>query len=88
MRIISSLPLTAPQWDIAATGYKEAVVNVLDESKSFILDISVKQVSIRRTLELSFGVFGLPTYKDKLVVASLGNSPPSVKLTDQSSQVY
>ena len=54
MKIISSLTLPAEPWDIAVTGDREAVVSVYDGSKLFILDVSDKQMSIRRTVELSF----------------------------------
>ena len=87
MKIISSLILPAHPGDIAVTGDREAVVSVLG-SKLFILDVSDKQMSIRRTVELSFGVRGIVAHKDKLVVTSLDPSPASVKLIDHSGQVY
>ena len=86
MKIISSLTLPGQPWNIAVTGDREAVVSVVG-SKLFILDVSHKQMSIRRTVELSFGVRGIVTHKDKLVVTSLDPSP-SVKLIDHSGQVY
>ena len=66
MKIISSLPMPDQPRDIAVIGDMEAVVSVRDESKLFILDVSDKQMSIRRSVELCFEVRGIVTYKDIL----------------------
>ena len=86
MKIISSLSLPDAPWDIAVSGDREAVVSV--GSKLFIVDVSDKQISIRRTVELFFEVHGIVTHKDKLVVTSRDPSPTSVKLVDPNGIVY
>ena len=88
MKKISSLSLPAQPWDIAVLGDREAIVSDYDDSKLFILDVSDKKMSIRRTVEVSFCVHSIATYKDKLVAISPDPSPRSVKLVDHSGKVY
>ena len=87
MKIITSLSLPAAPRGIAVTGDREAVVSVPDESQLYILVVSDQQLSVRRTVKLSFSVVGIATCRDRLVVTSLRPSP-SVKLIDQRGKVY
>ena len=87
MKIITSLSLPAAPWGIAVTGDREAVVSVLGESQLYILVVSDQQLSVRRTVKLSFSVVGIATCRDRLVVTSQDPSP-SVKLIDQRGKVY
>ena len=68
MKIITSLSLPAEPRGIAVTGDREAVVSVNGESELYILAVSDQQLSVRRTVKLSFGVVAIATYKDRLVV--------------------
>ena len=88
MKIISSLSLPGQPWDIAITGDRKAVVSVVGKSKLFIIKISDKKMSIRRTVKLSFRVYGIETYEDRLVVTTTDPSPHSVKLIDHRGKVY
>ena len=87
MKIITSLSLPAAPWDIAVTGDREAVVSVPGKSQLYILVVSDQQLSVRRTVQLSFSVDGIATCRDRLVVTSPDPSP-SVKLIDQRGKVY
>ena len=86
MKLLCSLFLSTSPWDITVTGDSEAVVSCYEETKLLIIDIAHRNMSIKETVKLPFGVSGITTYKDKLVVTS--SSWPSVKLIDKRGRVY
>ena len=85
MKIMSTISVS-PR-DIALTNDKEVIVTT--ENKSLVaLDISSSQLSMKTTTQLSYDVYGICRYRNKLVVTSLDSKPPSVKLIDKSGTVY
>ena len=90
MKLLCHLSLSTKPWDIAVTGDREAVVSCFNATKLLILDISDRKMSIKRTVELPFEVYGIAPYQDKLLVTPLPTSysPASVKLIDLTGRVY
>ena len=86
MKLLSSLSLSAP-FDIAVISDKEAVVTT-DNKSLVLLDISGRHMSIKTTTRVSYDVFGISKYGEKLVVTSNSPKPASVKLIDKTGRVY
>ena len=87
MKFLCSLSLSTNPWNIAITGNREAIVSC-GEKWLFILNISDRKMSIKRTVNLPFEVGLIAPYKDKLAVISSSTSPPGVKLIDLTGRVY
>ena len=88
MKFLSSVssPPCGP-WDIAVVNDKEAVVTTDDKTLA-ILDISERQLSIKRSVQVDTNVLGISSLKSKLLVTCPNTEPPSVKLIDQTGRVY
>ena len=87
MKYLSSVSVADRPWDIAVITDKEAIVTTANNSL-VTLDISGSQLSIKTTTQLSYSVYGISKYNDKLVVTSPYSYPASVKLIDQTGRVY
>ena len=87
MKYSCSVSVPGQPWDIAVITDKEAIVTT-DNNSLVTLDISGSQLSIKTTTQLSYDVFGISKYNDKLVVTSGDSNPASVKLIDQTGRVY
>ena len=87
MKLLSSLSLSDDPIDIAVISDKEAVVTT--GNKSLVLQgISGSKMSINDTTRVSYDVWGISKYGEKLVVTSYSPGPPSVKLIDKTGRVY
>ncbi|MEW8548341.1 MAG: hypothetical protein AB2693_32965, partial [Candidatus Thiodiazotropha sp.] len=89
MKFLSSVAVSDRPQDIAVISDKEAVVTT--HSKSLVmLGISGSQLRIKTTTQLSYDVFGICRYNDRLVVTSPYSYPlsSSVKLIDKAGGVY
>ena len=84
MTVLGSLSLAIGPFDIAVTEDREAVVDAYTTPQLLVLDVSDRQMNVKRTVELPFKVNGIAPLNDKLIVACRSTSPPSVKLIDQS----
>ena len=87
MKLLSSLSLPYEPWNSAVLSDREAVVTTLDNSL-IALNISGRHMSIKSTKPLSYSVWGISKYREKLVVTSLIPRPASVKLIDKTGRVY
>ena len=87
MKLLSSLSLSDPPRGIAVISDKEAVVTTVNRSLK-LLDISGRKMSINDTTRVSYGVWGICKYGEKLAVTSHSPKPPSVKLIDTTGRIY
>ena len=86
MKFLSSVSVSDRPRGIAVISEREAVVTTNNKSL-VILNISGSQLSIKATTQLSYDVWGISRYNDKLVVTSPYSKPRSVKLIDQTGRV-
>ena len=87
MKFLSSVSAVDGPRDIAVVSDQEAIVPTRNQ-KLVILDISGRQLSIIRTVQLNYNIYSISSCKDKLVVTCRDTKPPSVKLIDQTGRVY
>ena len=87
MKLLSSLSLPDRPHDIAVISDKEAVVTT-DNKSLVLLGISGSKMSINDTTRVSYDVWGISKYGEKLVVTSYSPEPASVKLIDKTGRVY
>ena len=87
MKFLSSVQAVDIPRDIAVVSDQTAVVTTRNK-KLVMLDISGRQLSIIRTVQLNYNIYGISSCKDKLVVTCPDTEPPSVKLIDQTGRVY
>ena len=87
MNFLSSATVPVRPRHIAVTSEREAIVTTTNKSL-ITLDISGSQLSIKTTTPLSYDVYGISRYNNKIVVTSPYSEPPSVKLIDQTGRVY
>ena len=87
MKLLSSLSLSDRPCDIAVISDKEAVVTTANKSLK-LLDISGSKMSINDTTSVSYDVWGISKYGEKLAVTSNNTNTPSVKLIDKTGRVY
>ena len=87
MKFLSSVTVPDQPRDIAVISDREAIVTICNKSL-VTLDISGSQLSIKTTTPLSYDVYGISRYNNKLVVTSPYSEPPSVKLIDKTGRVY
>ena len=79
--LLSSVPLSDGCTDVTVTEDDIAVVSTRDKTLHF-LDISnPPSPSVQRSISLSYTVWGITTYKDRLVVTA-DTTPPSVRMID------
>ena len=87
MKLLSSLSLSDRPCDIAVISDKEAVVTT-DNRSLVLLGISGSKMSINDTTRVSYDVWGISKYGEKLAVTSHSPEPASVKLIDKTGRVY
>ena len=84
--LLSSVPLSAGCWDVTVTEDDIAVVSTHGK-KLHYLDTSdpPTSASVQRSVTLGYIVWGIATYKDKLVVTT-DTTPPSVRMIDMNGK--
>ena len=83
--LLSSVPLSAGCNDVTVTEDDIAVVSTNDKKLHF-LDISdPPSPSVQRSVSLGYTVWGITTYKDRLVVTA-DTTPPSVRMIDRNGK--
>ena len=87
MKFLSSLSLSDGLRDIAVISDQEAVVTTSNKSL-VILSIPSNQIYTKTTTTLSFDVWGITKFKDKLAITSVSPRPCAVKLIDHTGRVY
>ena len=87
MKLLSSLSLSDRPCCIAVISVKEAVVITVNKSL-VLLNISGSKMSINDTTRVSYDVWGISKYGEKLAVTSHSPEPASVKLIDKTGRVY
>ena len=90
MKLLSSLSLSDRPWSIAVLNDQEAVVTT-DKKKSLVLvNISGRHMSINTNITVSYDVFQISKYGEKLAVTCpiIDVPPASVKLIDKTGRVY
>ena len=83
--LLSSVPLSAGCWDVTVTEDDIAVVSTRDKTLHY-LDISnPPSASVQRPMQLGYTVWGITTYKDRLVVTTR-TTPRSVRMIDRNGK--
>ena len=84
--LVSSVPLSDECNDVTVTEDDIAVVST-DDKKLHFLDISdPPAASVQRSMQLGYTVWGITTYKDRLVVTAC-TTPRSVRMIDMNGKV-
>ena len=90
MKLLSSLSLSHSPWNIAVLNDQEAVVTT-DEKSLVLVNISGRHMSINTNITVSYDVYQISKYGEKLAVTCLiidDPIPASVKLIDKTGRVY
>ena len=84
-KLLSSVPLHSPCYDVTLTSETTAVVSTRDNKLHYVDISDPSAASVQRSISLCYYVVGMTTYHDKLVVTSR-NEPNSVKMIDMNGQ--
>ena len=83
--LLSSVPLSDECLDVTVTEDDIAVVSTRDKTLHFLNISNPPSPSVQRPISLSYTVWGITTYKDRLVVTAR-TTPPSVRMIDRNGK--
>ena len=83
--LLSSVPLPAGCWDVTVTEDDIAVVGTRDKTLHFLDITDPPTPSVQRSVTLGNTVWGITTYKDRLVVTA-DTAPCSVRMIDMNGK--
>ena len=87
LKFYSCVQIPYEPWGIALMNSQEAVLSSCNDKLVF-LDISEKQLTIKRMRQVDFGISGIACYNGKFAICCPDTNPPSIKLIDPSGKVY
>ena len=83
--LLSSVPLSAGCLDVTVTEDDIAVVSTRDKTLHYLDITNPPSASVQRSMQLGYTVWGITSYKDKLVV-TVDTTPPSVRMIDMNGK--
>ena len=83
--LLSSVPLSDECNDVTVTEDDIAVVSTGDKTLHFLDITNPPSASVQRPMQLDYTVWGITTYKDRLVVTA-DTTPPSVRMIDMNGK--